>query len=447
MSNSSQRTDLVILAVLGGMSLLVVLALVVWGPLRGKRERETVARTTHSTNAEGAKVYYVLLERLGFDVRRSRYAFETGNLEDLRVLLVLDPWMPLRDDELLALSAWMSGGGVLVFTTSCDGAMRFWYYADDAARVSAAAHALPTRDSADTTLPSATTLDAGDTPSQDALGEDVPEWVAPPGQQAVTGLWDEVIGETEFDSTASVYLRRKQTESRRPPEVLYADRNGARVAARPFGQGWLIAVADSSFLANGQIGRGGNSVLATHLAAYARWRAGGGPIGFDEYHLGFGARESAWQIMGYLLLRTSPGWGVLAVMAAGLLWLLYKGRKFGTRRGIVRSRRRSKLEYVHSVGETYRIAKAERIVLEQILQWFRRRSAELVGTTPSGSDRELAWRLSRRSGRSPEEYEDVLRQCQEATRRPDLSARQLSKLLERLAAVETETFDAHSRSQ
>ncbi len=423
MSSGSHKSDLAILATLGGVTVLVILVSVVWGPLSDKSKSGAVVRTTHSTNTEGVKAYYVLLERLGFPVDRSVRPLESESLRASSVLVLLDPLIQLRNDELFALRRWVTRGGVLVFTTRCAGAMRFW----------------------DPDVVPPWPKRVGD-PRQETTRKGSPS-STPTTVNVEKSLLGTEVGEAEFASPMTLDVQYDELGETTHTEVLYADRVGPRIAARALEKGWLILLADSSFLSNGRIGRAGNSVLAANLAAYARWRGGGGPVLFDEYHLGFGARESGWQVMGFLLLHTSPGWGVLVATVAGMLWLLYKGRKFGTRRGVKRTRRRSKLEYVYSVGATYRSAGAERIVLEQILRWFRRRACESIGASPNVSDHELARQLSRRSGHSPAHYERALLQCEEAIARPHVRARHLSEMLNRLAALESETLDAHPRGQ
>lgn len=421
--SSGRRSDLTILAVLGLACLMIIVAWVAWGPLRHKREREAMLRSTHSTNTEGAMVYYTLLDRLGFAVSRWDRSFDSDALNEQGVLVVLDERViPPRHDEVLALRSWVTAGGVLVFSQTCHRLMELW---DRDASKERTRWARPETERADNDAPSSRP-DAATT------------------QPTLLGVEPD---ESDFGENLHVLWGPSGPDDATDVEILHADSAGPRIAARPFGRGWLILLADTSFLANGRIGRTASSVLATNLASYAAWRADEGPIAFDEYHLGFGKHESGLRVMAHLLLHTSPGWSVLTIMVSGVLWIVYKGRKFGTRRGITRARRRSKLEYVHAVGETYRAAQAERIVLEQILRWFRRRVAELVGTSPKTSDRELARRLSRRTDHSPADIEQILHQCQQATQSRQVSSRHLSVMLNKLATLETETLDAHTRSE
>lgn len=143
--------------------------------------------------------------------------------------------------------------------------------------------------------------------------------------------------------------------------------------------------------------------------------------------------------MARMLLTTGPGWAVLALTAAGLLYLVYRGRRFGTRRTPPPARRRSKLEYVHAVGATYRAAGAHRLALDLIFQWFRRRAADRAGVLPSAPAREIAEGLGHRANRPAARYERILDACEKAAAGDErLSAHRMTVLLNRLADMEAD---------
>ena len=163
-------------------------------------------------------------------------------------------------------------------------------------------------------------------------------------------------------------------------ERLLADSVGTRVISYRIGEGEIIVLADSSFLANGWLGKEDNSVLAANLIEYAVNTARGRRVAFDEYHFGYGSRETGWSLLGASLMRASAGWGVLCLMAAGALYLVLKGRRFGTRSAPTRTRRRSKLEYVQSVGATYQAAGAHSLAFRHVYPWFRHKAS--AATSP-----------------------------------------------------------------
>jgi hypothetical protein len=205
----------------------------------------------------------------------------------------------------------------------------------------------------------------------------------------------------------------------------------------------LIVLSDSSFLANGQIGKSDNSVLAVNLVSYALSKAGGSKVVFDEYHLGYGHHESGLDVMGVLLFTTAAGWAVLSLTAAGVLYLIHKGRRFGFRRDLERKQRRSKLEYIYGVGATYRAAGANRLTLELIVFWLKRKLTNLVGLPQNASNGVIAAALSRRTGVDPRQYKGIFDKCDRLLARARLSERHLLLTMKQLAQIETEVFNEH----
>ncbi len=421
MSNSSHKSDIVVLSVLGILTVLAIGVMLGWGLRGGDEERRLTLRTSHSTNVEGTAVYYALLERLGFVTTRFEQPLSAETLAGVDALFLLNPVMPFQDDELLALDRWVRDGGVVICAGTARKALAFLHETGTSSDLGAA------------------TGGGGSSPPPTASGT---SGSSPPSVLASD------VSRTTFETPhALVADGNTPSEDASEFDSLFADAGGTRIAARRVEKGWVIVLADSSFLANGRIGEADNMILASNLAAFARWRAKGGRIAFDEYHFGYGAHETGWQAIGFLLLHTGPGWSVLSLMVAGVLWLIYKGRRFGTRRGIEKTRRRSKLEYVHSVGATYRAAGAGALVLEQILTHVRRRVAELFGISPNAGVEEIARRLSTRTGNPRDHYVSVLQKCDQALATGHVSARRLSALLDRLAHVEKELLDEHFRGK
>jgi hypothetical protein len=223
---------------------------------------------------------------------------------------------------------------------------------------------------------------------------------------------------------------------------LLEDTAGLVAAEHAAGRGRVIVLASTDFMSNTLIGRDDNAIAAANALSYALAASGGDSVAFDEYHLGYGRSETSWGVLGALLFTTPAGWAVLSLTAAGLLYLVYRGRRFGTRLAPSRKRRRSKLEFVESIGATYRAAGANALTYRLLFGWFRRRAARRAGMPASASTAEIARGLALHAGRPAEQYEQVLADCQSATRSPRLSAKQLTGFLNRLARIESEALDA-----
>jgi hypothetical protein len=421
LSAKGHRSEYIILASLAAAAAVVLAILLAAGLVQESETAERGFRTTRSTNIEGTIVYYTLLDRLGIRARRSYGPLLSETLDEVGTVFLLDPIVPLTSDEASALALWVRKGGVLVCTGQPSRLLRKLHGIDIITQGRSPRRSLgPKTHEPPTEIPA----DATDLP----LAQDV------------TSM--------QFESLKALVLpATERPQESAPAEHLLADSMGLRIAARPVGAGRVIVLADSSFLANGWIGKAQNAVTAVNLACYAQAHARGLVTAFDEYHFGFGRRQGGWSVLAAALFQTSPGWAVLSLTAAGLLFLVYKGRRFGTRRAPSRQRRRSKLEYVYSMGAAYEAAGAHRLAFRLIFEWFKRRAAAFAGTSSSATARDIGSALAARTKLPAQPYERLMAQCEEALASARLPRRRLSELLSRLAKAESETFNASRGSK
>ena len=399
MSARTHKSDVFIVVAAGVAVVVVALALVVLGISRQRREGGLWVRSAISTNVEGVLIWRTLLERLGFSTVISDRLLTEEALQKADALYILDPVVPVREHERSALREWVEGGGVLVCADTWDGSLAPLHGLGGGARSCCGTGCEVTASKPEGDLP----------------------------------LSDGVDG-TVFGSPCTLDLPEEEDVS-----VLFRDESGVRIASKRLGDGRVVVLADTSFLSNRRIGDADNAVLAVNLAAHARSHASGDRLVFDEYHFGYGRRETGWPILGSLLVSTSAGWGVLSLTLAGLLWLFYAGRRFGPRRTPRRSRR-SRLEYVRAVGEAFRSAGAHRLVCALICRRFKARVARLVGLPSTAPTDEIASRLARRTGADVLRYRSRLRRCDAVGENGKVSARQASALLKELSRMEREVF-------
>jgi len=451
MSAKRHATDAVILAALGAVFTGAVVLLALWGVLRQEDPEQQRVRTTYSTHREGTMAWYLLLDELGYAVRRTERPLLEDALAEADVLFVADPIHPIGGAEVEALDPWIRAGGVLVCAGDSTALPWDLHRIGPRHRASVSRYAWARRPEAATVVVSKDdgpltrdvstlwfwtdeTIDRpGFDPDADDGGalEKEPQDMQEEGAKGAGAAEDQGAAADAADGPVEVLLYDAAPSSDRM----------ARIATRARGKGRVIFLADSSFLANGRLGREDNAVLAVNLAHYAVSRARGQRVAVDEYHFGFGTRESGWGLMSRMLLVTGPGWAVLALTAAGVLYLVYRGRRFGTRRTPAPARRRSKLEYVHAVGATYRAAGAHRLTLSLIFQWFRRRVAERAAVPPSASVEEIARGLARRTGRPAARYERILGECEKTAAGSErISAHRMTVLLSRLSDMESEVL-------
>jgi hypothetical protein len=411
MPPQSHKSEYTILAILGVVTAVALLWMAWAGMLRELRAGAPGVRTTRSTNEDGLLIGYTLFERLGLPVERSNRMLISDQLEGVGTVFLIDPLVPVGAAEIEDLSEWVARGGVLVTTEVL----------------------------------------ANLSPALRKLAKDMPKPPRHPFRPTAQGHLTDVLNEAKalplarevsavFCETETVF----GTDSPEPnavPDVmerLFADNHGVRIAQWRVGRGCVILLSDSSFLANANIAEGDNAVLAANLVSYAQARAGYPRIVFNEFHFGAGGLGRGTGVLALLLFTTSPGWAVLALTAAGILFLFYQGRQFGPRRGLGQQRRRSKLEYVRAVGATYRAAGAHRLTLRLIYAWFRQQVMNRTGLTAGAANHLVAQELARR-GRSPAaEYQRILDDCDRILSQPTISQRQLTVAVGQLARIEKE---------
>jgi hypothetical protein len=405
MSSPNHRSEYKILLVLAILSGLVLLAMVWSGMVREDRSGQPGLRTTRSTNVDGLLACYELFERLEIPVQRSDRMLLSDQIEEAGVVFLIDPRLPVNTGEIMDLGAWIERGGVLIVSENL-GLLR---------DLDPAAANLVHEDR--------TSRAGSQTPRTLPLSRDVHE-----------------VSQEE-DSVFALKLPNEGTPHK-AIEPLFEDRYGVRIAEHRMGRGRVVLLSDSSFLANERLGMHDNCVLAVNLVSYALSRATTPKVLFDEYHFGFGDGNQGFRLLFGLLFTTSAGWAVLTLTAAGVLFLFYKGRQFGPRRDLAsQRRRRSKMEFVQAVGATYHSAGAHRLTLRMIYNWFRQRTAARVGLSSTAPNRFLAQELARRGRIGVNEIQRTLDDCDGLLARPEVSQRQLTAALSRLAQIEKEALD------
>ena len=411
MSLKTHKSEYTILSILGVVTALVVFWLV-WHEMAAETRTEpSTARTTHSASPDGLLACYTLFERLGIPVERSHAIIRADRLDQAGVVFLVDPRVPLAADEVADLRVWVARGGVLI-TTEVIEDLGLHEQEDDERKP----------------------LVRRERNSRDDLSS--------PAENARSQPLARDVFSVHF-KTDAVFGGAGRT-SRSPSDTLvplFTDTRGVRVAERRLSRGRIILLADSSFLSNGRIGRGDDGVLAVNLVSFAQAASNGRNVLFDEYHFGYRGYNQGLGILARLLFTTSAGWTVLTLTIAGLLFLIYKGRQFGPRRGLGKQRRRSKMEHVYAVGATYRAAGAHHLALRLIYGWFRQRVTEQTGLAAGTPNRLIAEGLARRPGAAVAEYQYVLDECDRLLAQVKVTQREFTTAIEQLAEIEKETLN------
>jgi len=148
---------------------------------------------------------------------------------------------------------------------------------------------------------------------------------------------------------------------------------------------------------------------------------GRGRVVWDEYHQGFArATPTVAAVTWDWAIHSPVGWGLLQLVAVGLVWLSVTAVRFGPARAVIERRRRSPLEHLEALAAGLEGADDADIAVQRIVAGLRRRlsrtgqagganlnawleSLSLATTTPRGRGAVLRLRaLINQRGGAPE---------------------------------------------
>jgi hypothetical protein len=204
---------------------------------------------------------------------------------------------------------------------------------------------------------------------------------------------------------------------------------GALLLDYAYGRGRIVVLSDPYVVSNAGINRADNLFLAANVVT------GGsrGRVAFDEFHQGYGETQN--QVFAYL--RGTPilwMFGQGALVALALVWT--RGRRFARPIPAPRPDRRSKLEFVSSMAELQRRARAYDLAVENVYQRTRRALARYAGLPATAAPARIAERVAARSGRDRAALEATLRACEDAAAGAPLDARGALRLVRNLRELE-----------
>lgn len=201
------------------------------------------------------------------------------------------------------------------------------------------------------------------------------------------------------------------------------------------GRGRIYWSADESWLTNKLIGKQDNLSLALGLLTPAP----GKQVAFDEYHHGFQAADRWWQ-----LLRGNLQWfAVLLGLAVLVLFWAY-GARFGAPVPTPAGPSRASVEYVFSMSQLYRRARARSVVQENLRRTLTRELSRLIGGAQGLSDQELARRAAERTGLPAERILEALQRTEPSRK---LSDKDLISLAQEVEAIQRSVHNAGYRDQ
>jgi hypothetical protein len=359
------------------------------------------------TNAWGLKALAELcrLHGLPVDVWDEPLSKLTG---EQRFLCLFDPSLPVSDDELEALVAWVKRGGRLLVAVDLNESHNMLFGDERAA------------DGPDTRLLAALGL------TGKAVGP-ATSWARPvtkaPELREVTRVF--VPGPHRLLPLSEAKARQALVHPQW--RTLIADGAGAVLMQAPIGQGAVWVLAEVEALSNRNLPQGDNVVLATNLL----FSPGHERVAFEE-RLHMQSRPLSMEA-GELPLRPLR-LALWAAVGALALYLVGLGWRFGRPVPIHEKPRRSAMEFVEALADLYRKAGATEAVWQLLRQSFRRRLAAEVGLPQELPAERLAEALARRRRVDQTRVQAVLAELDHMPEKP--TEEDLMRVARQAAAIE-----------
>jgi hypothetical protein len=383
-----KRNTSAVLVILGVFLALIALNYFFFVNTEDTEENEqSASRSSYRASPYGTLAFYTLLKESGYPVMRLETPFtELGRRGDVSAVVVIAP--PARYnpsmEEFESLIAWVEGGGLLVIIDR--------------------------------------EIDLG----FDELAVKT-ERPAAPAQVRPLQPTTYVRG---IDSVAlSDFASRLKVTS---PGVTYhmGDDKAAVLADVSLGQGRVLMLTDPYAVANNGIARADNAVLALNFFAVRRQ----GLIAFDEYHHGFRSSEGGG-VMSYF--RGTPVPWMMAQAALIAVLLVYtRGRRFTRPLPLPKERRTTNLEFVSSMANITRLARATDLAMQSIYSEFRNRLCRYSGLPMRAETSRLAAAAARRAGMDEKDLASLLARCEAVARGEQTSDSELLSLVTRIREIE-----------
>lgn len=322
---SLPRSDLKLLAVtLGGVGLLALIIWLVMPPTAtGSELRQP---STFFNQPYGTKAAYLILEELGYGVRRHRRPIDADTLGGVDALVILRPVIDLEGFEEQALRRWVAGGGHLLVAPDVASPDHQWRPPDTLG------HWFRYADEPDGSQPAAH---------------------RPPGIDRVP-----TVPSRRFDAGTPLRWPAEDVAA----EVLWADDQGVLAVEASYGRGRIIGLADIHALTNEGLREGDAPLWLDYLA---RRLTKGDPqarLAIDEYHAGFPHQPHFLGSAVHLLWHERWTWAVSQGLLVAVLALLAAGTRLGKPDLQPPRRRRSQGEYTQAAGRLMQAARASGIV-------------------------------------------------------------------------------------
>lgn len=381
-----------ILLTIGIFFALVVLNFLFFVDTQKARENESNAdRSSYRTSPYGTHAFYTLLEESGYDVTRlEKPLSDVIDRDQIGTLVLISPPDETGFDEaeINYLNQWVESGKLLVVI---DRDIQISIASDIDAHTAYAYRKMDVH------------------PLQPTLLTRNVERVR------IT----EYASRVKLDSRSAVYH--------------IGDDQGAILADTKAKEGRVVMLTEPYIVANNGITDADNLVLALNLFA----ERPPGKIAFDEYHHGHGKHSAGSGMMAYF--RGTPVVWMLAQVALIAALAVYTyGRRFARPVPLKRERRTTNLEFVSSLANITRLARASDLAMQNIYSEFRKRLCRFTSLPIKTDNAKLAAAVARRARLDESELSHLLARCEVIMQGQQVNDAELLRLITRIRDIESQ---------
>jgi hypothetical protein len=163
-----------------------------------------------------------------------------------------------------------------------------------------------------------------------------------------------------------------------------------------------------------------------------------GRIAFDEFHHGYGVSfGTGGGLMAYFKGTPVPSMFWQAGLV-GFLAVYTLGRRFGRPVPLRRERRTTNLEFVSSLANVTRLARASDLAMQNIYAEFRKRLARVAGLPPGVATPRLAAAAARRANIPERDMRTLMARCEAVADGKPIGEAELLKLVVRIREIEAD---------
>ncbi len=198
------------------------------------------------------------------------------------------------------------------------------------------------------------------------------------------------------------------------------------------GEGRVVLLTEPHVVANNGISKADNVIAALNLFSGRP----SGLIAFDEYHQGYGRSEQG-SMLAYFSGTPIPWMLAQAALIAVLVIYTY-GRRFARPLPLKRERRTTNLEFVSSMANITRLARASDLAMQSIYSEFRKRLCRYSGLPAKVDTPRLATVVAARAKIDERSLKSLLARCEAVERGKQISDAELLNLVGRIREIETQ---------